>query len=281
MIKSVFSIKKPTIAMQTKLKYLANNDKPTAYIASKGGGDKTEHLGDYIHRPVSILNGRVSKQSSNLDKEGFLLAQQFTKVTDFYDEAQVTELFYDEVRTLIKETTSAKRVEIFDHTRRSSSLQIQKEKGIREAATIIHNDYTADSGIKRLEDHFMGNPGEAKKLLQRRFAIINVWRSISGTVYNHPLTLCDATTVSPQDLVCVERRSQDRLGEIQVALHNPKHRWYYFPNMQMDEALLFKTFDSETDGRARFTIHSSFEDSNAVADTPPRESIETRCLVFF
>jgi len=24
-------------------------------------------------------------------------------------------------------------------------------------------------------------------------------------------------------------------------------RWYYFPEMQMDEALLFKTFDSETE----------------------------------
>ena len=49
----------------------------------------------------------------------------------------------------------------------------------------------------------------------------------------------------------------------------------------MDEALLFKTFDSETDGRARFTIHTSFEDPNAPADAAPRESIETRCLVFY
>jgi hypothetical protein len=51
--------------------------------------------------------------------------------------------------------------------------------------------------------------------------------------------------------------------------------------MQMDEALLFKTFDSATDGRARFTIHSSVVDPTAPADAPPRESIETRCLVFF
>ncbi len=49
----------------------------------------------------------------------------------------------------------------------------------------------------------------------------------------------------------------------------------------MDEALLIKTFDSETDGRARFTIHSSFEDPDAPADAAPRESIETRCLLFF
>ena len=66
-----------------------------------------------------------------------------------------------------------------------------------------------------------------------------------------------------------------------MATHDPGQQWYYFPEMQMDEALLFKTFDSETDGRARFTVHSSFEDPDAAADAPARESIETRCLVFF
>jgi hypothetical protein len=66
-----------------------------------------------------------------------------------------------------------------------------------------------------------------------------------------------------------------------VALHGTGQHWYYFPAMQMDEALLIKTFDSETDGRTRFTIHTSFEDPDAPADAPPRESIETRCLLFF
>ena len=80
--------------------------------------------------------------------------------------------------------------------------------------------------------------------------------------------------------VIVDKEELDR-RHVQVALHNPGQRWYYFPWMQADEALLFKTFDSETDGRARFTIHTSFEDPDAPADAPPRESIETRCLVFF
>ena len=118
-------------------------------------------------------------------------------------------------------------------------------------------------------------------MLQRRFAIVNVWRSIAGPVLNHPLTLCDSTTVKPEDLVSVERRAEERIGELQVSLFNPGQRWYYFPEMQMDEALLFKTFDSETDGRTRYTIHTSFEDLSAPANAPPRESIETRCLLFF
>lgn len=117
--------------------------------------------------------------------------------------------------------------------------------------------------------------------MRRRFAIVNVWRSIAGLVHNYPLVLCDAATVGPNELVSVERRAEERTGELQVALHGVGQRWYYFPEMQMNEALLFKTFDSEIDGRARFTIHSSFEDPGAPVDAPSRESIETRCLLFF
>jgi hypothetical protein len=51
--------------------------------------------------------------------------------------------------------------------------------------------------------------------------------------------------------------------------------------MTVHEALLIKTYDSAEDGRARFTIHTSFNDPAASADSPPRESVETRCFVFF
>jgi hypothetical protein len=79
----------------------------------------------------------------------------------------------------------------------------------------------------------------------------------------------------------VERRAQDRIGELQLALYNPQHRWYWYPAMTMDEAVLIKTYDSATDGRIRFTIHSAFTDPGAAVDSPPRESMETRCFAFF
>ena len=267
--------------IKATLKFLANVDGPLFYVPSKGGGDETDHVGNFTMREVSIHDGRNDKPCSSLDVEGFRLVSQKTEVKDFYDELQVQRTYHEEVQTLLKEMMGAARIEIFDNTRRSASLEIQRDKNIREPADIVHNDYTARSGVKRLRDHFGDDPNEAEKLLQRRFAIVNVWRSIAGPVYNYPLTLCDAATVGPKDLVSVERRAEERTGELQVALYDPGHRWYYFPEMQMDEALLFKTFDSETDGRTRFTIHSSFEDPDARADAPPRESIETRCLVFF
>jgi hypothetical protein len=267
--------------LRASLKFLADRDEPLVYIPSKGGGDETDHVGNFTMREVSIHDGRHEKPSSSLDVEGFKLVSQKTGVDDFYDDAQIESTYHDEVEALLMEMTGAARIEVFDDTRRSASLQRQRDKGIREPADIVHNDYTARSGVKRLRDHFADSPDAAEELLERRFAIVNVWRSIAGPVYNHPLVLCDAATVRPEDLVSIERRAKDRIGELQVAQHDPRQRWYYFPEMQMDEALLFKTFDSATDGRTRFTIHSSFGDPGAPDNAPSRESIETRCLVFF
>ena len=90
-----------------------------------------------------------------------------------------------------------------------------------------------------------------------------------------------ATTVGPGDFVRVPLVYPERVGEIYHALVNDAHRWTYFPAMQPDEALVFKCYDSEKDGRARFTAHGSFDDPNTPPNAPPRESIEIRTLALF
>ena len=95
------------------------------------------------------------------------------------------------------------------------------------------------------------------------------------------MALCDASTVSPEELVSIERRAEERIGEIHVALFRRNQCWYDLPEIQMNEALLIKTFDSEDDGRTRFTIQTSSKNLDAHNDAPARESIETRCFVFF
>jgi len=51
--------------------------------------------------------------------------------------------------------------------------------------------------------------------------------------------------------------------------------------MQTDEAIVFKCYDSMTDGRARWSAHAAFDDPNSPVNAPARESIETRTLAFF
>ena len=268
-------------AIEVQLKYLSNDMDEVLYIASTGGGDVTEHQGNYVMKSVQIHNARIRDERFSLDTEGFALVAQSSKVSDFYDDDEIQSTYEAEVKHLLCTTLAATQVEIFDHTRRASSLAVQKSRQIREPAGIIHNDFTAKSGPIRLRDHFSDRLDQLEDLLQQRFAIVNVWRSIGGTVYNAPLAFCDASSLRPEHLVSVERQSNERIGEIQLALYDTAHRGYYFPEMSSHEALLFKTYDSATDGRARFTIHSAFDDPSASAGAPPRESIETRCFVFF
>ena len=274
----------PEIAPQpvaATLKFLADRSGIAVYVASVGGGEVPDHEGNFVMRTVPIHNGRARSEPFSLDREGFVLVPQSTKVGDFYDDAEVAAVYEDEVKALVRRETGASRVEIFDHTRRAVSDETRKAKLIREPASTVHNDYTESSAPKRLRDHLADTPEEAESLVRRPFAVINVWRSIAGTVRTAPLALCDASSVAPGDLVPVTRKAKDRVGEIQMALYSPGQRWYYFPGMTVDEALLIKTFDSRTDGRARFTIHTAFEDPTAPAGAPSRESMETRCFAFF
>lgn len=51
--------------------------------------------------------------------------------------------------------------------------------------------------------------------------------------------------------------------------------------MEVSRPSRSRTFDSNRDGRARWTAHCAFDDPNSSSDAPPRESIEMRTLAFF
>jgi hypothetical protein len=124
-------------------------------------------------------------------------------------------------------------------------------------------------------------PDEAEALLARRFAIIQVWRAINRPITSTPLAMADARSVSAADFLVAERHHPGRIGQTYRLKYNPRHEWFYFPQMRRDEAIVFKVYDSEQDGRARFTPHTAFEDPSTPPGSPPRQSIEVRTLAFF
>jgi hypothetical protein len=197
---------------------------------------------------------------------------------DFFDPAQLESVYYPEVERLVRTASGASRVVVFDHTLRTGDPDERQARRIREPVLWAHNDYTEWSGPQRVREIL---PAEAQRLLQHRFAIIQVWRAINQRIQSNPLALVDARSVLPSDLLPAERRYPDRVGETYQLRYNPGHRWFYFPEMQRDEALVFKVYDSEKDGRARFTPHTSFEDPGTPAGAAPRQSIEVRTFAFF
>ena len=197
---------------------------------------------------------------------------------DFFDARELKQVYYPEVEALIKRISGASRVIVFDHTLRSGSEAEREAKLIREPVLSAHNDYTEWSGPQRVRD-LMG--AEAEKLLERRFAIIQVWRAIGDPIRSNPLAMADARSVAADDLLVAERRYPNRVGQTYRLKYSPAHRWFYVPEMWRDEAIVFKVFDSLKDGRARFTPHTSFDDPATPPGAPPRQSIEARALAFF
>ncbi len=264
--------------IEAPLNYTVDTGEKPVSASIEVGGRLHYRTGTYEDRMVAIHDARPMRDELTLDEHGFVLTDHATKVTDFLDAEQLKSVYYAEMEALVKEFTGARRVVLFDHTLRTGDTAAQEALKLREPVKVVHNDYTAWSGPQRLRDLL---PDEAEGLLERRFAIVQVWRAIRDPIESEPLAVCDARSVAPGDLIAAERRHPGRVGEIYHAAFNPDHRWYYFPRMGRDEALVFKVYDSETDGRARFMIHTSFDDPTSPPGAAPRESIEVRTLAFF
>jgi hypothetical protein len=267
-----------TTVVNALLNYLAEaTPKPVNYTYEPPAG-VPRRTGKYLEQLVAIRDGRELLGELSLDVNGFMLRPHETAVKDFYDPDEVKSVYYPEVERVLKRVTGAERVLVFDHIVRNRVFAERGEKGAREPAKFVHNDYTLKSAPRRVRDYL---PEEADRLVKNRFAEINVWRAIRGPVESSPLALCDALSIGADDAVPIDLVYRDRVGEIYGFLYNPKHRWYYFPRMTPNEAILLKCYDSKDDGRARFTAHTSFDDPNSPRNAAPRESIEARALLFW
>ncbi len=260
-------------------------------------------------RVVDVANAR--EIPCTLASHGFERAEHPLGVPDldFLEHEPVVTRYYDACIDLVREATGAPRVFAFDHNVRSA-------QGKRAQARIVHGDYTLTSAPQRLRDlaqpparndtyglrlgdrATLLDPAEVEHATTRgRFALINVWRNIADEpVFTDPLALCAAHSVEPSDLVVFEIHYEDRIGENYFAKHADRHRWFFFPQLGRDEALLIKQWDSagplarskgahgdahEGDAPCTFSFHSAFQDTTVPDDAPDRWSIEVRCVVLY
>jgi hypothetical protein len=265
--------------VEAELSYMAPMAARPRYLAyDPEPGEERSNMTPDPHT-VPIYDMRPIRQELDLDREGFGLVEHRSAVQDFWDDDEVRRVYYPEAERFLKEYTGASRVFIFDHLqrRRVPGVRDYSRNGPRQPAGRVHVDHTARSGPQRVRDLL---PDEADELLKGRVQVINMWRPIKGPLQDAPLALCDARTVSADDLVPSDLVYKGRVGETYSVTYNPAHRWHYAPELRRDEALLLKIMDSHTDGRARFMPHTAFTDPTTPPDAFPRESIELRTLVF-
>jgi hypothetical protein len=231
---------------------------------------------------IVVDNGRLEchsddKSEFGMHASGVNLIEHQSAVENFQDKEQTDTTYAAEIDTLLKEVTGCYRTHIFDLTVRASDPGLREIKQVREPSLLVHNDYTSRSGFTCLRESLKE---EAEALEKGRFQIINVWRPLVNPVESFPLAFCDKRSIDPDDLIDTVRKGPTHEGEIILVVHNSSQRWFYYPEMNSNELLLFKTFDSNGGGGEPCSFHSAIELPNS-EHTPPRESVEIRALVFY
>jgi hypothetical protein len=234
-------------------------------------------------REMFMHDGWAGLDRLSADAQGFELHgfdHPGGRFDHFDDDDAIKTRFYPQVVAHVMKHSGARRVLVFDHTiRKRLPADLKAQTTVqRPAVLLVHSDYTVTSGPQRVRDLL---PDEADTLLSRRVAFYNVWKPLYRRVEELPLAMCDARTHSEGDMLLMALKYRERTGEIYVMRHSSRHHWVYFPQMEASQALLLKTYDSETDGRARFMGHTAFEDPTTAPDAPRRESIEVRTMAFF
>jgi hypothetical protein len=230
-----------------------------------------------VAHEVRIADVR-GRQPLQFDVNGAVLGRWPTRVRRFYDDNHVRQRYHAECAELIQAVLGADRVFVFDHNvRRNTLRQLQAAgHGVGQPVYHAHTDYTPRSALRRLQE-LMGPDAEQRL---SRYVQVNLWRPIRGPVRDAPLALCDGASVSPGALRAVELRYPDRTGEIYYLMHEPGQRWYFASDMSVEEAWLFKNFDSASPGPGEVAPHSAFTDPRHQT-VSPRESIEARALAIF
>lgn len=229
----------------------------------------------------------------NLETHGFTLQsgcrRKLTK-QQYYQSSQdrkVMEPHNQEVEEAIaKAFGGGCKVTCFHHLVRSSDDGNRQRGG--PPAGGVHCDYSVQNALSTFD---MIAKGEQR---DGRFAVVNTWRNIADTpIERQYLAVCDGRSVTaPDDFVQVDvynfaaegagaKPSQSyHMDPSRVTV--PGHRWWYYPAMKKDDILIFMQYDSHVSTPSRYCFHTAVPDPRpAYKDKPPRESCESRCLVFF
>jgi len=228
---------------------------------------------------MDITDGRG--QDVTLDGNGFTLIQHHSAVADFTDRTAVDAIHRQEIIELIDNLSGADQVlvnspGILRFSEKCASSGVLDNSRPARFAHVDISDATAAAFAQRAAP-------EGRRLA--RFAHYNVWRAISEPPQDVPLAVCDARSVLPGDLIAADAIF-DSPGKPEwsfeglVVAHAPQHRWHWFSDMGREEALVFKTHDSDP-LRAHCVPHVAFDDLSCPKDTPPRVSIEMRAVALW
>ncbi len=254
-------------------------------------------------KAVQVRNARLLDVPLTLDGAGITFVEHRSAVRDFFDTQAVAAVYPPEVEQLVRQLTGAQRAassgwmirtsDEQDRERRRTSRYMAGKGGVQPPGSQVHVDQDPARAPRAAEQLyrrvFPDGPGFS------RFISCSFWRAFSPPPQDWPLALCDAMSVGSGEGIFnpiifgdsipdqaargAPLPNEEQLPAGSVFTYSPSHRWYYYPDMNRDEAVLFKFYDSDHSVAWRVP-HTAFEDA-AVAAANPRTSIEFRVTAFF
>ena len=236
------------------------------------------HEKDFVPlKPARVTIRDARGRGCELDREGFTLVEHTSAVDDLTDLDAVAKVHSGEIAELLKRVTGCDEVVMTPF----GILRFSEKSGENEAhdnshpARFVHVDMAKeDAAAARAQSAPHGKP-------IGRSAQYNVWRSLAGGTQDVPLGLCDCTSLADGDLLDCQAIFDPLDGSPEwgfanyLLAENPGHRWYYYSDMRRDEAIVFKTSESDPQ-RAQLMPHGAFDNPLAGEDAPPRVSLEMR-----
>jgi len=252
---------------------------------------------------VRIRNGRPLRDRLTMDRVGFELFDHKSAVGDFLDEADVAAVYPQEAIDLVKTVLGASTAFVTNWNLRSTDegeVEDFKARG-RDGRTgrmqppgfQVHIDQFPDVAERFARNLYAERVPEGPGF--HRFMNLSLWRTFSQPPQDQPLALCEfgsfgdeeglrnalifGDSIPPRDRMHDPIEGEDMVPAATLFKYSPNHRWWYFPDMTRDEAILFKFHDSDQSVAWRVP-HSAFRD-RSVAHANVRKSIELRCTAFF
>jgi hypothetical protein len=275
--------------VQAEVNYIRNPPGPSDDVLEFVTEDETQStMVTLPGEPMWITNARGL--TTDVDREGFVLVPHVSAVADFgaiQVDPVVDQQYIDEMSDLLTEVTGASKVVFLGGgKKRFGESAVDQLASLKNAkpARYPHADNT-DASATAMAELFEQLVDDVDLSGYSRWAMYNMWRSVTPPPQDFPLAVCDARSLAPGDEVTVTALTVE-LGDVHVChdttsyVHNSAHRWHYFRDMTPDEVLVFKAHDTDTT-RAGRVPHTAFTDPTCPRGTPTRASVEMRALALF
>ncbi len=241
------------------------------------------HEKDYVPlAPVEMDIRDARAMDCSLDREGFTLVQHKSALADLTDMDAVARVHAGEIADLLEQVSGADHVAmtpggILRYSERSGKTGSTDNS---HPARFAHVDMSHSAAAEARAKTAPGPEITGGRRVARS-AQYNVWRVLTPPPQDVPLALCAWPSVSDEDLIdCLaifdppDGSPEWSFGNY-VIRYNPEHRWHYYSNMTPDEAIVFKTSESDPD-RAQLMPHGAVDNPLAGGDAPARMSLEMR-----